>query len=302
FAVERAGLYSTIQDGGRIGHRALGVPPSGAMDPLALWAANAAAGNPPDAPALELTAPGPVLRALDDLTVAVAGADLSAAVDGSPVEPATPLRVRRGQRLAFGAPRAGVWAYIAVAGGVEGHRALGSAATFAPGLLGGSGGRRLREGDIVGRGDLPGRPPRLLRPPALPASSIAVRVILGPQDEWLTEEARAAFLKEEYRTSRHGDRAGLRLDGPRLAHREARAFLSDGVLPGAVQVPPDGAPIVLLADGPTTGGYPKIAVVIAADLRLLAQARPGTAVRFRAVAMEEAVDAWRALIGAREGG
>lgn len=302
--VQSPGLYSTIQDGGRRGYRSLGVPPSGAMDPAALWAANAAVGNAPDAPALEVTAPGPVLRALDDVTAAIAGADLSAEVDGTPVEPAFPLRLRSGQRIRFGAPRAGMWAYVAVAGGIEGRTALGSASTFVPGLLGGSAGRRLREGDVLGRATTPPRagPGKRSEPPALPPGGITVRVILGPQDEWLTEEARAALLKEEYRTSLQSDRTGARLDGPVLAHRSAGAFLSDGVLPGAVQVPSGGRPIVIMPDGPTTGGYPKAAVVIAADLRLLAQARPGTVVRFRPVTMEEAVEALRITARSRDGG
>jgi biotin-dependent carboxylase-like uncharacterized protein len=304
FEVQSPGLYSTVQDGGRRGYRSLGVPPSGAMDPPALWAANAAVGNPPEAPALEVTAPGPVLRVLDDVTAAVAGADLSAEVDGTAVESAAPVRLRPGQRLRFGAPRAGVWAYVAVAEGIEGRTALGSASTFVPGLLGGSGGRRLREGDVIGRAGGPLRtgPGTRRAPPAMPQAGVTARVILGPQDEWLTEEARAALLKEEYRTSLQSDRTGARLDGSALAHRSAGAFLSDGVLPGAVQVPSGGRPIVIMPDGPTTGGYPKAAVVIAADLRLLAQARPGTGVRFRPVTMEEAVEALRSTARTRDGG
>lgn len=303
FEVQSPGLYSTVQDRGRRGYRSLGVPPSGVMDPAAMWAANAAVGNPPEAPVLEVTVPGPVLRVLDDANAAVAGADLSAEVDGTPVDLASPLRLRAGQRLRFGAPRAGVWAYVAVAGGIEGRTALGSASTFVPGLLGGSGGRRLREGDVLGRGGHPPRPTEVRRSaPPLPQGSVTVRIIVGPQDEWLTEEARAALLKEEYRTSLHSDRTGVRLDGPALAHRSAGAFLSDGVLPGAVQVPSGGRPIVIMPDGPTTGGYPKAAMVIAADLRLLAQARPGTGVRFRPVAMEEAVEALRITARTRDGG
>ena len=296
FEVRSPGLYTTVQDAGRRGHRALGIPAAGAMDLPALWAANAAVGNAPDAAAIELTAPGPVLRVLDHLTIAIAGADLSPTLNGASIAPATPVLLRPGQTLQFGAPRAGMWAYLAVAGGVEARRVLGSASTYVPGLLGGSGGRRLREGDLLGSNE----PPRQRRPnrasgsvenPPIPGPHVTVRVIPGPQDEWLTEEARSAFLKEEYRISLQGDRAGTRLDGPGLSHRTAGEFLSDGVLPGAVQVPSGGRPIVIMPDGPTTGGYPKVAVVISADLRLLAQARPGTAVRFRAVTMEEAVDA-----------
>jgi len=296
FEVRSPGLYSTIQDAGRRGYRALGIPASGAMDPLALWAANAAVGNPPDAAALEIAAPGPVLRVLDHVTVAIAGADLSPTVDGTEIERGPGATLRPGQTLAFGAPRQGMWAYLAVAGGVAATSALGSASTYVPGLLGGSGGRRLREGDVLGGADGPiGR--REVIPPEdvpLPGNRVTVRVVPGPQDEWLTEEARELFLKEEWRISLHRDRAGVRMDGPALAHRAWAEFLSDGVLPGAVQVPSGGRPIVIMPDGPTTGGYPKVAVVIAADLRLVAQAQPGAAIRFRPVAMEEALHALRA--------
>jgi len=306
FEVRSAGLYTTIQDTGRRGYRHLGIPSSGAMDPLALWAANTAVGNPPDAPALEVTAPGPALRVLDHATVAVAGADLSPAVDGSEIERGVAVTLRPGQTLEFGAPRQGMWTYVAVAGGLEAKTALGSASTYVPGLLGGSGGRRLREGDVIGAGPAP--PARRAAVPVeavpLPGRSLTVRVIFGPQDEWLTEEGRGALLKQEWRTSPHSDRAGVRLEGVPLAHGRSGEFLSDGVVPGAVQVPSGGRPIVIMADGPTTGGYPKAAVVIAADLRLVAQAPPRTAVRFRAVALEEALDALRdrrARLEARRG-
>lgn len=295
FEVRTAGLYTTIQDAGRTGSRSLGIPPAGAMDRLALWAANEAVGNSSDAPALELTAPGPALTALDHITVAVSGADLSARVDARPIERNAAVALRPGQTVEFGAPRAGVWAYLAVAGGFEARRVLGSASTFVPGILGGSAGRRLRAGDVLGTAG----PPRHRggqvagESVPLPGEDVTVRVILGPQDEWLTEEARAAFLKEVYRISLHSDRAGARLLGRTLAHRATGDFLSDGVLPGAIQVPSGGEPIVIMPDGPTTGGYPKVAAVISADVRLVAQARPGTRIRFRAVTMDEALDALR---------
>lgn len=293
--VRSPGLYTTVQDAGRTGYRSLGIPQSGAMDPPALWAANAAVGNPPGAPALELTAPGPVLSILDHTTIAVAGADLGAMVDSTPIDPDQAVALRPGQGVRFGAPRAGMWAYLAVAGGVDAAVALGSASTYVPGRLGGSGGRRLRAGDVIGAGRRGGRRPRASgEGPAVPAGGVTVRVIAGPQDEWLIEEARRAVLKEEFRISLHSDRAGARLAGPALAHRIDAAFLSDGVLPGSVQVPRGGAPIVIMPDGPTTGGYPKVAAVITADLRLVAQARPGAAVHLRAAAMGEAVEALRA--------
>lgn len=293
FEVRSGGLYTTVQDLGRPGFRRLGVPTSGAMDSLALQIANLAAGNRAGAAALELTAPGPVLRVLDDAHLALAGADLSAVLDGAAVEPARPFRVRPGQVLEFGVPRRGVWSYLAVRGGFDVRPVLGSAATFIPGRLGGSGGRRLREGDVVGRG--PDRVAAIVDglDVPLPGGEITARVIPGPQDEWLTVEARARLLEQTFAIGLHTDRAGARLDGPSLAHSISGEFLSDGLLPGAIQIPSGGRPIVILADGPTTGGYPKAAAVISADLRLIAQSPPGTRVRFKAVSMEEAVDALR---------
>ncbi|MDQ7844290.1 MAG: 5-oxoprolinase subunit PxpB [Armatimonadota bacterium] len=295
FEVRSAGLYTTVQDAGRRGYRHLGVPSSGAMDPLALWAANTAVGNPPGVPALEVTAPGPVLRVLEHTTVALAGADLSPRLDGAEIEQGVALFLRPGQTLEFGAPRRGMWTYVAVAGGVDATTALGSASTYVPGLLGGSGGRRLQDGDVIGAGPPP--PTRRKVVPAeqvpLPAHSLTVRVIPGPQDEWLTEEGRGAFLKQEWRISPQRDRAGVRLEGVPLAHRRSGEFLSDGVIPGAIQVPSGGRPIIIMADGPTTGGYPKAAVVIAADLRLVAQAPPRAVLRFRPVTLEEALEALR---------
>jgi KipI family sensor histidine kinase inhibitor len=293
--VRTPGLFTTIQDRGRAGYRSLGIPPSGAMDPLAMGMANAAVGNAFDAPALEFTVPGPVLSVLDHVTIAVSGADLSASVDRRPLERNAAVALRPGQVVEFGAPRAGVWGYLAVAGGFEARRVLGSASTFVAGMLGGSAGRRLRPGDVLGTaGGLRGRGGRFAGEGApLPREDVTVRVIPGPQDEWLTEEARAAFLKDVYRISQHSDRAGARLLGRALAHRSGGDFLSDGVLPGAIQVPSGGEPIVIMPDGPTTGGYPKVAAVISADVRLVAQARPGTQIRFRAVTMDEALDALR---------
>ena len=293
FEVRSGGLYTTVQDLGRPGFRRLGVPTGGAMDPFALQIANLAAGNQTGAAALELTAPGPVLRVLDDSYLALAGADLSPMLDGAPVEPTRPFRVRPGQVLEFGAPRRGMWCYLAGRGGVDVRPVLGSSTTFVPGRLGGSGGRRLREADIVGRGPDRGAATVEGLDVPLPGGEITVRVISGPQDEWLTEDARASLLGGTFTIGLHADRAGARLDGPALTHSISGEFLSDGLLPGAIQVPSGGRPIVILPDGPTTGGYPKAAAVISADLRLVAQSRPGTKLRFKAVSMEEAVDALR---------
>jgi KipI family sensor histidine kinase inhibitor len=283
FEVLEPGLYSTIQDAGRPGFRARGLPAAGAMDVQAFRRANAAVGNDPGAAALELTVPGPVLRALDYTTIAVAGADLSPSIDGAPVELSVPRVLHAGQSLHFGAPRRGQWAYLAVAGGIDVPRLLGSAATYVPGGIGGLAGRRLVAGDVLARfgadaGHLAGPRPVV----QLPGDEVTVRYVPGPQSDWFAAEAEDAFTSSAYRVRVRSDRAGIRLEGPVLRHRDRADILSDGMLPGAIQVPGDGQPIVIMPDGPTTGGYPKIGVILSADLRLLAQARPGTKVRFAA--------------------
>lgn len=261
------------------------------MDPDALTLANVLVGNHPAAPALECTAPGPVLRALDERLLAVTGADLTLTLDGTEVELWRPLRVRAGQVIRFGAPRKGMWSYLAPAGGIEAKMVLSSASAYVRGGIG----RRLGRGDILGAGPREGRPldrplaPDLIR---VPRDEVAVRVIPGPQELWFPADGVDRFFRSTFRVSVRTDRAGIRLEGPAVS-RDPREMPSDGMLPGAVQVPPDGQPIVIMADGPTTGGYPKIGVVATVDLPLLAQARPGTRVRFEAVTVDAAVEALR---------
>jgi len=296
--VREGGLYTTVQDLGRVGYRSLGVPLCGAMDPASLQLANVVVGNAPGAAAIECTAPGPVLRALDDVTIAITGADLSATLDRATVDRGTAIGVRAGQTLSFGAPRAGMWAYVAIAGGLDVPMVLGSASVYVPGSLGGV---RLRAGDVLGRGE---GPTRFLTPrvPALPipATETTVRVIPGPQDAWFGPEVLVAFYRATFTVSVRSDRAGTRLDGPKVQVQRER-MLSDGMVPGAIQVPSGGQPIVIMPDGPTTGGYPKLGVVASADLRLVAQARPGVKMHFVPTTLSEAVTAlanWEQTLGA----
>jgi KipI family sensor histidine kinase inhibitor len=303
FEVLEPGLLSTVQDFGRSGWRRYGVPPSGALDRAALAAANLAVGNEPDAAGLECAFPGPRLRVLDDVEIAIAGADLEARHNKAAVVPGEALRTRPGDVIDFAAPGAGQWAYLAVTGGLDVPVVFGSRATHSRGALGGIRGRPLRAGDVLGRGEGgPGsggsRPPAPAAPHAGSRDAGAIRVVLGPQAAALTTEAQAAWLSRPYQVTPQGDRSGVRLRGPTLRHRGRAEILSDGLLPGAVQVPAEGQPIVILADGPTTGGYPKIATVITADLGRLAQAVPGTRLRFMAVSVAEAHEAWAAATAA----
>lgn len=285
--VVRPGLLTTIQDAGRLGWSRLGIPGSGAMDRQSLDAANAAVGNAPGAAAVELAFPGPTLRALSGVVLAVAGADFDARVNASPLEPLTAIPLRAGDVLTFRSPRRGQWAYVAVAGGIDVPPVFGSRSTFARGGLGGFDGRALRAGDVLGTGEASGagravQPARVTTPPGL------LRVVLGPQADYFPVDAQAAILGQPFEVTMHRDRSGMRLRGPRLTHRDRAEILSDALLPGAIQVPADGNPVITLADGPTTGGYPKLAAVITADLDRLVQHSPGDRLRFEAVTVRRA--------------
>lgn len=288
FEVVDSGLLTTVQDLGRRGWRRFGIPSSGALDRASLRAANAAVGNPPGAPAVELTFPGPRLRVLTDIEFAVAGADLDPRLNGAPVDFGDAVRARAGDLITFEAPRRGQWLYLSVAGGLDLPAVLGSAATYARGGLGGLAGRPLRAGDILGVGEAHREGTGEHGAGGTPGAPETIRVILGPQAEAFVPAAQAAFLGQGFEATVRRDRSGMRLRGPGLVHRAGAEVLSEGLLPGAIQIPADGDPVVILADGPTTGGYTKIAAVIDADLDRLAQATPGTPLRFEAVTVPEA--------------
>jgi KipI family sensor histidine kinase inhibitor len=311
--VLEGGLLTTVQDVGRFGRRRLGVGWSGAADGAALAAANHAVGNPAETAALECTVAGPVLRFLAATRFAIAGADLGAVLQRAdlgawPVPIGRPALARPGNVLSFTGRRAGCRAYVAFAGGLDVPAVLGSRATDIGAGFGGFAGRPLRAGDLLALGRAPvavragaDRPPiegsdALAAPPT-------IRVVLGPQDAAVERSSIAAFLDASWTVGLDSDRIGCRLDGPRLAHGGPAEIVSDGMVPGCIQVPPDGRPIVMMADCPTTGGYPKIAAVVPADLPRLAQVLPGGGdVRFRAVSVGEAERANAAAGWRRAGG
>jgi KipI family sensor histidine kinase inhibitor len=279
----RPGLLTTVQDLGRAGLRSEGVPLSGAADPFALRVANLLAGNPEDAAGLEVMLAGPELEFEEETVVAVAGADF----EGAPAWRA--IRIAAGQRLAFGECLRGCRAYIAVSGGIATEPVLGSRSTYLRGGFGGWEGRALRAGDRLPVGRPSGAPPRLggivspgIRPGYSPAPTL--RVVPGPQ----APEFGPELFDATFAVGRQSDRMGLRLEGPELARKAGHELASSAVTPGTVQIPPDGRPIVLLADGQTIGGYPQAAVVAAVDLPLAAQLRPGDRVRFQAIDLAEA--------------
>jgi antagonist of KipI len=300
------GQFTTVQDLGRPGWQRHGVTPGGAVDAWALRLANLLVGNAEGAAGLELTLAGPTLRFLAEALVALTGADFQVTINGRRVPAWRPVRLAAGTDLVLGAARTGCRAYLAIAGGIAVPRVLGGRGTHLAAGFGGLGGRALRAGDILKNGPPSAWARRLAgalagpdsfatarweitaeaRPPG--ASSPIVRVIRGPQWEWFSADGRERFLRERFTVTARSDRMGLRLAGPALADGGLPEMVSEGVATGTVQVPPDGQPIVLLADRQTIGGYPKIANVATVDLPLLAQARPGDTVGFREVSIAEA--------------
>ena len=290
--VVKAPPFATIQDLGWATGRAVGVPLSGAMDPESLMIANLLAGNPRGDATIEWALGPGVLRVDDRVRVAVCG-DATVALHGRPVEAWQALTIDPDAELVVTPGGAGRFVYVAVQGGIVTPPAVGSRSTYLPAGLGGHEGRRLRAGDRlpIGRPRGVARLESALPPPRAPDGF--VRVTAGPQAGRFDRWARAALSQAEWTVLAASDRMGYRLRGPAIAPRERATLPSEAACPGAIQVPDDGQPIVLMPDGPTVGGYPKLAVVARADLALLAQCPPGRTVRFREVSPGEAREALR---------
>jgi antagonist of KipI len=297
--VLKPGLLTTVQDAGRFGWRAFGMPTAGAMDRHACAIANLLAGNEPGAAALEMTLVGASFRFHAPAYVALAGADLAPVLDGAPVATWSAFRVEAGDVLTCSPAKAGVRAYLAVHGGIDVPPVLGSRSTYLRAGVGGFAGRALRGGDRLPVGPATTALPtatRRLTPSQVPTypSEVTLRVMLGPQDDRFTARGVAALLEGEYTVTAKNDRMGYRLEGPRIEHAAGADIVSDALCPGAVQVPGEGQPIVMAVDAQTAGGYAKIAAVIGPDLSRLAQARQGDRVRFARVSEREAVAALQA--------
>ncbi|QHC28464.1 biotin-dependent carboxyltransferase family protein [Streptomyces sp. HF10] len=276
--VVRPGMLTTVQDLGRPGYAHLGVPRSGSLDPPAAALVNRLVGNGPDAAVLETTLDGCALRPRSTVTVAVGGAPCPVAVGGRPAAWGAPVPVPAGALLEVGAVSAGVRGYVAVRGGVTVEPVLGSRATD---LLSGLGPAPLAEGTVLPFGRPAGPPAHLdTAPQPGPPAELVLRVTPGPRADWFTTRGRYDLTARAYRVSPASNRIGLRTEGPPLERARGDELPSEGMVLGAVQVPPDGRPVVFLADHPTTGGYPVIAVVHPADLPAAAQAAPGTPLRF----------------------
>jgi antagonist of KipI len=315
--IVKPGLLSTLQDRGRHGMRHLGVVACGPMDPVALELANALVGNDGSEAALELTLIGPEVLLGADALVALCGAEFEARADGKPFALDRPVLLRSGTRLVTGRARRGSRAYLAVAGGIAVAAVLESRSTCLPARFGGLEGRALRAGDelplapqvarfsaerfeklaqraraAAAAGTVRWSAPALTLPEREP---IVVRALEGRHHDWFGAAARRAFFAAEWRVSPDSNRMGFRLTGETLARARSAEILSEPTCLGTVQVPAGGAPIVLMADHQTTGGYPKIAEVASAEVPRLAQLAPGGRLRFARCTLEEALDLRRAL-------
>jgi antagonist of KipI len=286
-------MLTTVQDLGRWGYQADGVPVAGPMDAYSHRLANRLVANDDHAAALEVTLVGPELEAVGGVHCAVAGAEFELFVDARPVACGRPFDVRSGGRLRFGQRLSGTRATLAVRGGFDLPAVLGSRATSIISGMGPFGGRALAAGDVLPIGRLPARTsgdavPRAL---ALPKGGARVRVLAGPHERMFTSDALELFFSAPFMVTPQSNRMGYRLEGPALMHADSGDILSEATPIGSVQVPKSGQPILLMADRQTTGGYPKIATVITADLPLAGQLAPGDWIRFTPCTRGEALDA-----------
>lgn len=288
------GLQTTIQDLGRFGFGRYGVPPSGALDTFALRIANRLVGNSEDQAGLETTLMGLRLKALTDVCIAVTGAHLRPQLNNGPLEMWRSHVLKKDEILSFAGPESGCRAYLAFGGELKMLSLLGSLSTNLPAGFGGVAGRALQKGDVL-QIESPqlklataGRETRTQCIPDYPGSW-TLRMVWGPQDADFSDEAKQIFTQSPFAVASQSDRTGIRLDGPRIERKNgtAESIISEGLIAGAIQVPGDGKPIIILGET-VTGGYRKIATVISADLPLLGQIKPGDEVHFETVSMDAA--------------
>src|SRR5450432_4464157 len=285
--ISAIGPASSVQDGGRYGAQRYGLTPSGAMDRLALATANSLVGNATFAAAIEIGPFGAKFTAREGaVRIALSGAPRSADISGRAVVSNTSTTMADGETLTLGFAKGGAFSYLAIEGGIAGEPMFGSLAVNARAGLGSPYPRPLQAGDAFTVKPASGTAERRIELPA--RSTGPIRVVLGPQDDEFSDDAKALFFRSEWKISATSDRMGYRLEGPAIKHLEDHNIVSDGTVDGSIQVPGIGAPIVLMADRGTSGGYPKIATLISADFGRFAQTPAGTGFRFKAVSMAEA--------------
>lgn len=295
------GLLTTVQDLGRFGSQRFGVIVSGAMDSYSLRIANVLVGNEQDEGVLEITLMGTTLEFQQDRLIAITGGDLNVTIDGKPAPMWRPIVVTKGSILKFNYAVQGCRAYMAFAGGIDVPKVMGSKSTYIRAGIGGFQGRALQKGDVFSCGEMKEGSWSLTREMENPMTwavnyqlllnleqTQTLRVLKGTEFGRFDEKSQQTIFNVSYTLTTKSDRMGSRLEGPMLALGEKFELLSEGVTYGTIQIPPNGQPIILMADRQTTGGYPKIGQVITADLPSLAQLRPGATIRFKEVTLEEA--------------
>lgn len=291
----QAAPFQSIQDAGRVGGRNLGIPGSGAMDLPSLQTTNLIVGNPPRAAGIEWALGPMTLGFPNGGTIAVGGAEVVTTLAGATLPMWTAAEVAPGGTLLLSVPRAGRFGYLAVSGGIAVPVVMGSRATYFPAGFGGLDGRLLRAGDRVPIGLAPDTPPRLGTPlpPLLRPAEKPIRVLAGPQDRFFDESVWEALEAGHYRIATAADRMGYRLEGAVVHHSGPATLPSEAACPGAIQVPQGGTPIVVMRDGPTVGGYPKLGVIIGPDLGRFAQLSPGDQAFLYRVDLTAALEAAR---------
>ena len=299
FRVLKSGLFTTVQDSGRFGYLRYGVPVSGAMDQFSLVAANLLVGNKPGDACLEMTLISPELLVLNEMQIAVTGAPCFPSINEEIVTMWRTLKVKKGDVVSFGNMQNGCRAYLSARGGINVPLVLGSRSTYVRGGFGGLDGRPLRNGDVIESFSV--QPPSVefsMPTKLVPQFSdeVEAHAVLGPQADMFTDAGVKTFLSCPFRVTSEADRMGYRLDGPPIEHSGSADIVSDALLPGAVQVPKNGRPILVMQDAQTTGGYPKIAAVISSDLSALAQAKPGCPIKFSKVSLSEAQERSREFL------
>ncbi|MGA2315714.1 MAG: biotin-dependent carboxyltransferase family protein [Thermodesulfobacteriota bacterium] len=287
------GVLTTVQDLGRYGFSQFGVPPSGALDTFSLKVGNLLVGNREGEACLEITLMGLKIKVLKEVVIAITGGDLSPTLNEEPLEMWRTHLLVEGDVITFKKAQAGCRAYLAVSGGFVVPKIMGSSSTYLSGNFGGLEGRKLRRGDILYTLDISPSLNKLgLRFPSdwIPSleKEVLLRVIPGPQDHHFTEKGFQTFCSSSYQVTPQCDRMGVRLEGPKIERRSdvEESIISEGLISGAIQVPGDGKPIIILTEL-VTGGYTKIATIISTDLSKVAQLKPGDQVRFKPISIEE---------------
>jgi len=293
FQVLKPGFFTTVQDLGRFGYLRYGIPICGAMDSFSFIAANLLVRNHSNDAGLEMTLIGPELQALSETQIAITGGTISPRINERDVPMWQTLSVHEGDVVSFGRMESGCRAYLSIIGGVNVPLVMRSRSTYVRGGFGGTNGRQLKTGDAVeGFAASPFRTEHSMPEELVPrfTGNFRAHVVLGPQANMFTEKGINTLLDSQYKVTSEADRMGYRLEGPAIEHKGKADIVSDALLPGAIQVPKNGKPIVIMRDAQTTGGYPKIAVIVTPDVCMLGQARPNDTVEFSEISVMKAYE------------